>query len=384
MSCLRFSIFSSISLCLLCTQSLVACQAPPEQKRASAIEALSEQTGNQGFARALQPRPFVFPQDAGPHPDFQTEWWYYTGHLQTPQGRQFGYQLTFFRRGIKPGFPDSKDNAWATHQVYFAHLALSDLQNQRFYAQERWSRGSLGLAGAEASPYHVWLQDWQLQANAQGVALQAKGEDFNLNLQLKSLKPVVLHGKQGLSQKSPQAGNASYYYSQTRIDSRGSISIGNQTVQVSGLSWLDREWSTSVLSQEQIGWDWFSLQFNDGRELMLYQLRNRDGSRDPISSGTLVDTKGQTTALQASDFKIETRGNWQSPKTQVKYPSGWHVSLPQYDLELDLVPQQKDQELRLSFAYWEGAVSVKGLSKNNKAITGLGYVELTGYTSDKP
>lgn len=358
--------------CLLAL--LLACQPPVRPQRASAIEALSSQSGNAGFARALRPRPFVFPQDAGPHPDFQTEWWYYTGHLRTPVGRDFGYQLTFFRRGLKPG-EAPKGNAWATHQIYFAHLALSDLQNQQFYSHERWSRGSLGLAGAQAVPYRVWLQNWQVEALPDGsTALQAQTADFALRLKLNARKPVVLHGQAGLSQKSPEVGNASYYYSQTRLASEGSLSIKGENLAVKGLSWLDREWSTSVLSKAQVGWDWFSLQLADGRELMLYQLRNRDNAKDPISSGTLIDKTGKTTPIKASDFQIAVLGHWKSPQTGVVYPAVWQLSLPKHALNLTLKPLQKDQELRLSFAYWEGAVEVSG-----PGLSGKGYVELTGY-----
>ncbi len=362
---------------------LSACTPPETPQRANAIEALSSQSGSAGFARAFKPRPFVFPQDGGPHPDFQTEWWYYTGHLSTSVGRDFGYQLTFFRRGLKPG-QAPKGNAWASHQLYFAHLALSDLQNQQFYAQERWQRGSLGLAGAQAQPFRVWLQNWQVQTLPDGSTdLQAQNQDFELRLKLRSLKPVVLHGQAGLSQKSPQAGNASYYYSQTRLQSEGSLKLKAENWAVKGQSWLDREWSTSVLSKQQVGWDWFSLQLDDGRELMLYQLRNRDPGKnsnernqrkDPISSGSLIDKDGKTTPIKASDFQIEVLGQWKSPHTGVVYPSGWRLLLPKYALNLELQPRQKDQELRLSFAYWEGAVQVRGAGQSGK-----GYVELTGY-----
>lgn len=364
---LRFGLCVCMAFCL-------ACQPPDPQSRASAIEALSTQNGTEGFARALKPRPFVFPQDAGPHPDFQTEWWYYTGHLHSPLGREFGYQLTFFRRGLKPGKPPAAQ-PWASHQVYFAHLALSDLQQQRFYAFERWNRGSLGLAGAQAEPYRVWLQDWQVSSQADGrTALQAKTADFELQLALKSLKPVVLQGNRGLSQKSPQAGNASYYYSQTRLQSEGQLKIGGETLPIQGQSWLDREWSTSVLSKEQVGWDWFSLQLDDGRELMLFQLRNRQEGDGPFASGSLIDKDGNSRSLQAKDFQIRVLEHWKSPHTGVRYPSRWQIAVPKYGLDLRLEPRQSDQELRLSFAYWEGAVRVSGAGG-----TGKGYVELTGY-----
>ncbi|PIQ23044.1 carotenoid 1,2-hydratase [bacterium (Candidatus Blackallbacteria) CG17_big_fil_post_rev_8_21_14_2_50_48_46] len=358
---------------LLLSLFLQACEWSLPQNQGNPIKALNTLPENTGFKRALAPIPFQFPRDSGPHPDFQTEWWYYTGNLATVQGRRFGYQLTFFRRGLKPGTPQNS-NPWASHQIYFAHLALSDIQAQKFHAQETWNRGAQAQAGAEASPFRVWVNDWEVKASGAGFQLHANTNAFELNFRLDSQKPIVLHGNQGLSQKSAEKGNASYYYSQTRLKTQGFIKLKTQRFEVKGLSWLDREWSTSVLSKQQVGWDWFSLQLDDQRELMLYQIRNKSGSRDPVSSGSLIDKNGKVVHLVAQDFKISKLGVWKSPQTGIQYPSGWKVEVPAHQLSLSLEPLQKDQELRLGFTYWEGAVKIKA-----QGITGFGYVELTGY-----
>jgi len=372
-----------ISLCLALLPGLAACQpqpaeAPQKKDYASVSEALSN-TRQQGFERALKPRLFVFPEDDGPHPSFETEWWYYTGNLDTQPGQSgkqhFGYQLTFFRRALAPT-PRGGRSAWAAHQLYFAHLALSDISQQRFLASQRLSRGALGLAGANAT--EVWLEDWSVKQTPQGAKLQARTPDFSLELLLKPLKPEVLQGQQGLSQKSAAAGNASYYYSRPRLATSGSLELGGKRLQLSGLSWLDREWSTSALSPNQVGWDWFSLQLSDGRDLMLYQLRRKDGSVDPVSSGSLIAADGSSQTLQATDFEIEVLQHWRSPATGIRYPGRWRLNLPQHQLSLEVTPWQADQELKLDFVYWEGAVQVKGLG-HSTGLQGNGYVELTGY-----
>ncbi len=354
---------------------LSACQPKPTQRQAasSAIQALSQAPENTGFARALTPHLFQFPLDDGPHPEYQTEWWYFTGNLETAEQRHFGYQLTFFRRALKPG-PDSEIKDWATHQIYFAHFTVTDVEGQKFYPFERWGRQSIALAGAQSQPFKVWLDNWSISGDPeQNLKLQAASDVVSLELTLQSLKPVVLQGNKGLSQKSAGSGNASYYYSRPRIASSGQLNIAGQSYQLTGLSWLDREWSTSVLAKNQSGWDWFSLQLDDGRELMLYQLRQQDGSIDPFSSGTLVNRDGSSRTLKPDDFQIEPSGSWTSPRSQVKYPSGWRIRVPSAQLELSLNPWLQDQELPLSFRYWEGAVKVQG------SATGQGYVELTGY-----
>ncbi|MCZ6576594.1 MAG: carotenoid 1,2-hydratase [Gammaproteobacteria bacterium] len=341
----------------------------------------------EGFARAYQPREFVFPDDHGPHSDYKQEWWYFTGNVDTVSGRHFGFQLTFFRIALAP-FTERRSSAWATNEVYMAHFTVSDIEGGRFYSFERFSRAAAGLAGASSSPLRVWLEDWSAEigspadpARAELASrLRAAEGSVKIDLSLSSAKPIVLQGERGLSRKSATPGNASYYYSATRLDTKGSIEIEGRRYQVSGLSWMDREWSTSALDKGQIGWDWFALQFTDGRELMFYRLRRRDGSVDRFSGGTLVDADGSARSLSVRDVEIDVRAYWQSPATGVRYPSRWQVRIPGEGLELEIGPHLPGQELDLSVRYWEGAVGVTG-SARGVPISGNGYVELTGYGS---
>ncbi|MEQ9617597.1 MAG: lipocalin-like domain-containing protein [Deltaproteobacteria bacterium] len=347
----------------------------PEQRAAPKLDVarMLSEDGAEGFERAYEKRPFVFPEDFGPHPEFQTEWWYYTGNVTSPSGRRFGYQLTFFRRGLSPENPD-RESKWGTNQVYFAHFALSDIREEEFHSYERWGRGSMGLAGAAAGPFKVWVGEWSVKKTGDLYELAANAESVSIDLKLNPLKPVVLQGDEGLSQKSKEPGNASYYFSQTRLETSGTVSVEGGEYEVRGLSWLDREWSTSALGPEQEGWDWFSLQFDDGRELMLYRLRLKGGGMDASSSGTLVSEDGSVVPLSADEFEIEVLDRWKSPDTGIVYPSGWLIKIPGLGMEFAVTPYQAGQELLLSFVYWEGAVGVSG-----GGLEGSGYVELTGY-----
>jgi predicted secreted hydrolase len=347
-------------------------QKQPEKKYgASIVSALSENKSNTGFAHADKIRKFSFPQDSGSHPEFQTEWWYYTGNLEDTSKNHYGYQLTFFRRSIDPK-PEARTSKWGTNQVYFAHFTVSDIKNKKFYFSERFSRAGAELAGAKANPYNVWLENWFAGENGDSVNLKAENYPVSINLKVKPEKPVVLQGEQGLSRKSKD--NASYYYSLSRLLTSGVISIGAETFKVNGLSWLDREWSTSALNKNQTGWDWFSLQLADKREIMLYQLRLKDGNIDSYSSGSLIDKDGKVFSLKRDDFKIKVLDNWTSPQTKIKYPAKWQIMIPKYNLEMIVTPHQQNQELGTSFVYWEGAAKIEG-----RDISGNGYVELTGY-----
>ncbi len=331
---------------------------------------------DQGFSRAVEPRDFSFPADHGPHPQFKTEWWYYTGNLFAENGRHFGYQLTFFRTALSPDLPERKSN-WSTNQVYMAHFALTDIETGRFYHFERFSRDSLGLAGAKISPFKVWLENWRVdggEGEPLTMVLSASQGDVAIDLRLRNVKPIVLQGENGLSQKSELPGNASYYYSMTRLESSGSVHVLGRTFKVKGLSWLDREWSTSALGENQVGWDWFSLQFDDGTELMYYQLRLKDGSVDPLSSGVLVDKNGNTKKISSDDIKIKVLEHWESQESGAEYPAKWRLDVINEGLSLVIAPMLPDQEMNTTVRYWEGAVSVKSKNRN-----GYGYVELTGY-----
>lgn len=344
---------------------------------------IGNETDTSGFARALAPMAFEFPRDHGPHFDFQTEWWYYTGNLDTADGRHFGYQLTFFRRGLTPGAPPARPSDFATNQIYFAHFALTDAQNAQHLFAERFSRGAAGLAGASGEPFGVWLEDWKVEsltADGQAVHLQARDGQQALDLTLQATKPIVAQGNQGLSQKSATPGNASYYVSFTRMRAEGQITLNGKTEAVTGESWFDHEWSTSALGAGLIGWNWFSLQLSDGREVMFYEFRQEDGSVGSLSAGTLIEKDGSTRQLAASEVQIEARGQWISPVTKGAYPNAWHLSIPSAGIELQIEPWLAGQEMRVSFPYWEGAVKMTGTS-NGVAITGNGYIELTGYVS---
>ena len=370
--------------------ALGSCRERPDEPRAR-LSLLSTLGGadTAGYLRALEARPFRFPEDHGPHPGYRTEWWYVTGNLETAEGREVGFQLTFFRSALVPDAPDRR-SAWATRQAYMAHFAVTDVQGERFAAHERFERGALGLAGARARPFGVWLDDWSLEAvdTAAGgsifpLRLRAAEGDVGVDLVLDAGKPVVLQGDRGLSRKGPEPGNASYYYSLTRMPARGVVRVGADTLRTSGSAWLDREWSTSALSDGEVGWDWFALQLDGGWELMVYRLRRADGSTSAFSRGTLVDADGRSSALvDGVDVVIEATGSWTAPDGTT-YPSGWRVRLPARGWELAVEPLLDDQELTGAFRYWEGAVRVTPVVGGG-APAGKGYVELTGYGGEPP
>jgi predicted secreted hydrolase len=333
----------------------------------------------EGYARATEPREFRFPEDHGAHEEFRTEWWYFTGNLTTAGGRRFGYQFTLFRSAVTPGMPP-RESDWATRQVYMAHFAVTDPVNEAFHAHERFSRGAAGLAGVQNQPFRAWLEDWQIRGGEDPppFRLSAAEGGTSIELELEATKPLVLNGDRGLSRKGREEGNASYYYSYTRMATRGTVTVGFKTFEVQGSSWLDREWSTSALEEGQVGWDWFALQLSDGSDLMVYRLRQADGRSDDLSSGTLVAADGSSRSLRGGDFVIEPLTEWTSPATGIEYPSKWRLTVPDTALDLQITPLLPDQELVLSFRYWEGAVTVSGTSAG-EAVSGKGYVELTGY-----
>lgn len=334
-----------------------------------------------GFARAIDPWDWQFPRDHGAHPEFQTEWWYYTGVLATDDGRRFGFQFTIFRRAISPLEPGS-DSEFRTRDIYMAHFTISDIAAGRFYHDQRYSRGGAGLAGAISSEqmarYRVWLEDWQVIAQTDDATRQrisAASDDFALDLTLTQIKPPALQGDSGLSPKSEEIGNASYYYSLTRLVTSGTITVGAQTFTVSGNTWMDHEFSTSALGDGAQGWDWFGLIFENGSELMIGQIRQIDGSIEPAFGGLLVYPDGDTRYLGASDFTLSVTDTWRSPHTDADYPAGWDVEITGDDgFRFSVAPLQADQELHnAGIRYWEGAVQVSG------GVSGYGYAELTGY-----
>jgi predicted secreted hydrolase len=374
--------YRSVALLLFLLPLLAACgsgEQPALRASIGAVEAVNAD-GGAGYARVAEPRPFVFPRDHGPHPEFQTEWWYYTGNLDAEDGRHFGFQLTFFRRSLTPT-PAERPSSMAARNVYMAHFALSDVAGKQFYAFDRFSRDGGELAGASGEPFRVWLEDWYaLGEGPEGMRMQlhAAQQDVAIDLMLDNTRPPALQGDRGLSQKGQAAGNASLYYSLTRMPTTGSVRVGEASYRVRGLAWMDREFGTSALEAGIVGWDWFSLQLDDGRDLMLYNLRREDGTPSPFSAGTLIERDGTTRRLALDEFRIETLDTWRSPHSQVTYPARWRLTLPALNIQLDLEPYLADQELALTVTYWEGAVRVNGTA------TGSGYVELTGYTEDRP
>jgi predicted secreted hydrolase len=339
------------------------------------------------FAKADRPRTWNFPQDFGAHPDYKSEWWYYTGNLETEDHRPFGFQLTFFRQAIAPAVKpsssqvNSQDNSqWRSQQIYSAHFTVSDIADQTFYVDERFSRGNIDLANAQTNPYHVWLENWSAEEQAPGqVKLTASHGDVAIALLVNQTMKPILQGDRGLSIKGKEPGNASYYYSLVQQPTTGTITLKDKTYQVTGLTWKDHEYSTSALSPGTVGWDWFSAQFDNGSALMLYVLRHEDGTIESTSGGSFTTADGQTQSLTATDIQVQATDTWKSPKSSGIYPAHWSVKVPKLELELDAQPLMANQELNTATAtYWEGAVKYQG-QKEGVAIAGKGYVELTGY-----
>jgi len=365
----------------------LACERRPSAPQASlSVAGALRSTDNTGYARAVEPRTFRFPADHGPHPEFRTEWWYYTGNLETAEGRRFGFQLTFFRSALAPLAAlalevPARASRWATREAWLAHFTVTDVAGERFSSFERWSRGAPGLAGAQAEPFQVWLQDWQAAAvggETFPLRLKAAEGDLGLDLVLQQGKRPVLQGERGLSRKSAEPGNASYYYSLTRMPASGTVRVGGESFRVSGLAWMDREWSTSSLGADQVGWDWFALQLADDSEIMLYRLRRTDGTADPASQGSLTGADGSPRTLRLADFTLEDLDRWRSPRSGASYPARWRLRIPSEELEVEVRPVLADQELDVSFRYWEGAVEVLG-TRRGEPVRGRGYVELAGY-----
>lgn len=339
----------------------------------------------QSFSTATPGYHYRFPEDHGAHKRFRTEWWYYTGHLTAADGRAFGFQLTFFRRGIPPDQVKTDPSTWSLHQLYLAHFALTDLQSGRFLYADKLSREGLGKAGAESDRLRVWIDRWSVSMDDEAPdrqRLEAATDEFAIDLQVVSQKSPALHGRQGISRKGAAPEQASHYYSLTHLATKGQIRVGTETFTVAGLSWMDHEFGSADLGRDVVGWDWFSLQLSDSTELMWYALRRADGSADPVSSGTLILANGQTQQLAAQDLTIEPLAYWTSPRSQARYPQRWRLSAPSLGLNLEVTSLLADQELNTAHStrviYWEGAVSATGQIRG-APVTGRGYVELTGY-----
>jgi predicted secreted hydrolase len=321
---------------------------------------------------------YEFPRDHFSHPGFQTEWWYYTGNLFTPSQRRFGFELTFFRQGLEKSRKSGIENRWRADDAWLAHLALTDFAAARFLHYERLHRAGPGLAGASPARALVWNGNW----HAGPDRLQAVSEDFTLRLALRPLKPPVIHGQNGVSQKAGGEGKASHYVSLTRIAASGSLALGGQTHSLNGLVWMDHEFFTHQLESGQAGWDWLSIQLDNGAELMIARIRRDDGSTDPHSHATFIDGSGRARHLESKDWTITPRAWWKSKSTPARYPIAWTIDVPPLRLTLEAATLIPHQELvsksKASPSYWEGAMDFRGTLAASP-ISGRGYLEMTGY-----
>ncbi len=336
------------------------------------------------YQTALPGYRYEFPQDHFSHPEYQTEWWYFTGNVTAADGHRFGFELTFFRQGVNREPSDSK--TWDIQDVYLAHLALSDIDGGEFYHTERFNRAGPGIAGIDQAKQKIWNGNWKVSWNGSDQQLSAIDSRFSFSLLLQPEKPAVIHGENGVSQKAAGAGRASHYISFTRLKTSGSIEVKQKTYQVSGLTWMDHEFFTHQLETNQVGWDWLSIQLADHSEIMLYQIRRKDVSVDPFSSGTYVDEHGKSTALHAADFVLTPYGEtWKSPATSATYPIQWKISIPKLGIELESRTDLKSQEIsgqtKIAPSYWEGAIRLTG-HRGAAKLDGVGYLEMTGY--DRP
>jgi predicted secreted hydrolase len=329
------------------------------------------------------PWSWSFPRDHGAHPEYRTEWWYFTGNLRDGAGKQYGYQLTFFRQGIAVNSRDAK-NPWLVRDVHLAHFAVSEVTAQRFWYHDRASREGPGLAGARQGVMDVWNLNWTAKMKGDTIALSARHKGLELSLDLRPGKAMVFHGDRGLSRKGPGRGQASYYYSFTDLRAQGSLRTPGleRPVSVTGVSWFDQEFGSNQLGADQVGWDWFSIHLSDGRDLMIYQLRRKDGSIEPASSGTLIEPSGKSTHLSLGDFRLTVVDRWKSARSKGTYPSRWRLEVPKAGIDLSLAVLVPDQELATEgstgVTYYEGVVGGQGIS-SGRQVTAEGYVEMTGY-----
>jgi predicted secreted hydrolase len=324
---------------------------------------------------------YEFPRDYFNHPEYQTEWWYYTGNVTASDGHRFGFELTFFREGVNRDA--GKVGTWDIEDLYLAHLALSDLDGRAFYHAERTNRAGPGIAGIDEKKERIWNGNWKVTWQGSDQVLEAVDNRFSFSLTLHPEKPPVIHGENGVSQKAEGAGRASHYISLTRLKTSGTIQLGGKSYGVSGLAWMDHEFFTHQLEKDQLGWDWFSVQLADHTELMLYRIRRVDGSVDPYSAGTYVDAGGHSMHLRKDDFSlIPAEEKWKSPVTGAVYPVGWKISVPKMQIELEARTALDSQELsgqsRIIPNYWEGAIELKG-QRGGAELKGVGYLEMTGY-----
>lgn len=350
----------------------------------SVVLADALETKHAQFRQAEHGYRYQFPDDHGSHDEYRTEWWYYTGHLTSEEGTAFGYELTFFRQAMTQAHADTHPSRWSIRHLYLAHAALSDPTQRRFRYAEKVSRAGIGKAGADTGRLNVWIDRWSAEESPlhDQYHLRAASAEFSFDLQLHPEKEPVVHGVGGISRKGNEPGQASHYYSMTRLRTEGTLTVEGRTQTVHGLSWMDHEFGSGQLGKDQVGWDWFSIQLDDRSELMFYLLRRTDGTADPVSSGTWVQPDGTSYALSASDVQVEVLDQWTSPMSGARYPNRWRLTVPSRRLSLAVAPTMPNQELiterSTQVTYWEGSVTVTGRSSET-SVKGRGYVELTGY-----
>lgn len=340
-----------------------------------------------GYRRVTGPCGFEFPRDHGAHPGYRTEWWYYTGNLVAENGARFGFQLTFFRRQLRPSVERDRwpqpPSAWRTDQVFLAHAALTDIDGDKHYHAEDMSRGALGLAGVEKleNKVRVFLGDWETVIGPRVHTLAMADDEFGFDLRLTPVKALVAHGDGGYSRKGTDPARASCYYSFTRMATTGTLRLQDRRFKVEGLSWMDHEYSTAPLEPGIRGWSWFSLQLDNGVELMLFLLNLEAGGHHPASSGTLVAVDGTVTAVPSASIQAEVLRRWTSPETGAEYPLAWRLRLAEPALDMRIETPVDDQEMQTGqttgVTYWEGSVTAAG-RLGEQEVKGRGYMELTG------
>lgn len=361
-------------------------QQLPEQRaaqnRSPLADFLSSDTQRE-FAEVTSEYRLRFPEDHGAHPDFRQEWWYFTGNLLGDDQREYGFQLTFFRfaHASSENLPPT---GWNNDQTWMAHFAFSDFQQDVFYAEEDFARGAIDLAGATSDPFAVWINGWSVSQgpascqNCLSARLEAQMEGVSIDLVVRSTRGPVLQGDRGFSVKNQKGDVASYYYSYPDLETSGTVQVGGRSLAVKGQTWMDREWSSAVLAKGQSGWDWFALHLEDGRKLMLFQVR--DEINGHFRHAVLIDRKGNKAQIDTSDLELIPTDYWNSPQTGYRYPLEWIIKNKSDNnrLNIKIQPKIENQELDLSFQYYEGAVEVEG-EIGGKEVAGNGYMELTGY-----
>ncbi|MGA8659843.1 MAG: lipocalin-like domain-containing protein [Chthoniobacterales bacterium] len=324
-----------------------------------------------------------FPRDHGPHFSFRTEWWYFTGNLKAKNGREFGYQLTFFRHGYRaPSNRTPVSSNFVMNDLIFGHFTVTDVQANQFHFAGKASRGAFAEAGFMDGSKLVWLDDWEVDLNG-NFHLKAAEKGYAIDLTLEPAKPPLLQGDAGFSRKAAGEGHASEYYSITRLATSGAIWLGNEKFSVSGNSWFDREWATNQLAPDQAGWNWFAIQFSDGSDLMLYQMRLKSGGIDQFSSGKLIRADNSVVDLGVNDFELLPQKLWLSPESKARYPVAWKLRVPKLNLATEIHTPVENQELNLAVRYWEGCIRSHG-TRDGMPIDGVGYMELTGYHGMAP